>query len=74
MTKMTSKPTKGPKNPIPKTQKMTKISPKPKNYQNTPKTQKMKKNTLKTYKMTKIPLKPKSYQNTSKTFIKKRPK
>ena len=36
---------------------MTKIPPKPKNYQNTPKTQ----------KTTKIPLKPKNDQNTLKT-------
>ena len=37
---------------------MTKIFPKPKNDQNTPKTKK---------KKTKIPPKPKNYQNTCKT-------
>ena len=38
---------------------MTKILPKPKNYQNTPKIQKMTKIPPKTQKMTKIPPKPK---------------
>ena len=41
----------------PKTQKMTKILPKPKSYQNI----------LETQKITKIPSKPKNDQNTSKT-------
>ena len=36
---------------------MTKIPPKPKNYQNTPET----------HKMPKIPMKPKNYQNTLKS-------
>ena len=41
---------------------MTKIPPKPKNFQNTPEIQKKKKNkTPKTQKMTKIPMKPKKW-------------
>ena len=46
---------------------MTKIPPKPKNDQNTPKTQKMTKILSKPKKMTKIPSKPKNDQNTSET-------
>ena len=42
----------------------TKIPSKPKNYQHTPKTQKLTKNTPKVQKMTKIPSKPKNHQNT----------
>ena len=46
---------------------MTKILPKPKNYQNTLETLKMTKIPLKPKKITKIPSKPKNDQNTSKT-------
>ena len=46
---------------------MTKIPPKPKNDQNTPKTKKMTKIPSKTKKMTKIPSKHKNDQNISET-------
>ena len=46
---------------------MTKIPPKPKNYQNTPETQKITKIPLKS-KINKITLKPKNDQNTPKTL------
>ena len=46
---------------------MTKIHPKPKNYQNTPRNIENDQNTLETQKMTKIPPKPKNNQNTPKT-------
>ena len=57
MTKIPPKPKKKDQN-FPKTQKMTKIPPKPKNDQNNSKTKKMTKIPLKPKKKAKIPQKP----------------
>ena len=77
ITKITTKPIKCPKYlRNSKKKKKTKISQKPKNDQNIPKTWKMTKipqkpknyqNNHKTYKMIKIPLNPKNDQNTIET-------